>query len=666
MIWKPGYQSIFKNFFLIFLFLCLGFRIYYLDIYSMCGIAGILSPNFLKENEKNNFFMKLLLHKMINSLQHRGPDGERIWINANTNVGLGHRRLSIIDLSDNGIQPMLFTPSLSDNGGEVPRYTIVHNGEVYNYTELKEELQKKGYAFQSQTDTEVIVAAYDYWQEECVEHFDGMFAFAIWDEKEKDLFAARDRFGEKPFFYYCDGQHFLFASEMKALWAAGIERKPNHKMIFNFITIGYVDNPNQPHETFFENIKKLPPATFLKYHLPAREPIFEKYWDIDPEEQQKNITDTEALEKFNHLFTTSVKRRLRSDVAIGTSLSGGLDSSSIAATSNELRTASQSHKCFTAIFPGFEKDESVFSKQVSEQFGLKQYTVNISADELMNDWEKLLYHQEEPFGSASVYAQYKVFELAKQHDIKVLLDGQGADETMAGYHKYYKWYWQELFHKRKLLRSKELAAAKEIGVQEKFGFKNIIASLFPDLASVILERQYLVKALRQEDLNKEFVRFQSREAYYATPTYFSLNGNLYFNTCIHGLEELLRYADRNSMAHGREVRLPFLSHELVEFIFLLPSHFKIKDGWTKWLLRKAMEKNLPAGITWRRDKVGFEPPQKDWMQNHRVQDAIHEAKKKLVNEKILKTQTLGKPTEALSSYAANNFDWRYLTVANII
>jgi asparagine synthase (glutamine-hydrolysing) len=284
----------------------------------------------------------------------------------------------------------------------------------------------------------------------------------------------------------------------------------------------------------------------------------------------------------------------------------------------------------------------------------------------MNDWEKLSHHQEEPFGSASIYAQYKVFELAKQHDIKVLLDGQGADETMAGYHKYYKWYWQELFHKRKLFRSKELKAAKEIGIQEKFDFKNIIASLFPDLASVILEHQYLVKALRHEDLNKEFVRLQSREAYYTTPTYFNLNGNLYFNTCMHGLEELLRYADRNSMAHGCEVRLPFLSHELVEFIFTLPSNFKIRNGRTKWLLRKAMEKNLPPQITWRQDKIGFEPPQKAWMQNNRVKDAIQEAKRKLVNEKILKAQSLDKPIQALSSHEADNFDWRYLTVANIL
>jgi asparagine synthase (glutamine-hydrolysing) len=622
----------------------------------MCGIAGIISSHSMQRGAENNIIMKQKLHTMVSCLQHRGPDGNSVWTNDNSFAGLGHRRLAIIDLSDNGVQPMHY----------MDRYTIVHNGEIYNYIELKEELTKKGYIFQSHTDTEVIAAAYDCWENDCVDYFDGMFAFAIWDEKEKELFAARDRFGEKPFFYYYDGEQFLFASEMKALWAAGIERKCNHKMIFNFITIGYVDNPNQPDETFFENIKKLPVATFLKYRVVTKELFFEKYWDIDPEKQLENITDTEALERFNFLFTTSVKRRLRSDVAIGTSLSGGLDSSSVVATASPFIPRRSPFNPFTAVFPGFEKDESAFSKQVADQFGLQQYTVSVSADELMNDWEKLSNCQEEPFGSASVYAQYKVFELAKQHDVKVLLDGQGADETMGGYHKYYKWYWQELFHKRTLFRSKELKAAKEIGVQEKFNFKNIIASLFPDLASVILERQYLVKALRHEDLNKEFVRLQSQEAYYTTPTYFNLNGTLYFNTCIHGLEELLRYADRNSMAHGREVRLPFLSHELVEFIFLLPSNYKIRHGRTKWLLRKAMEKRLPDEITWRHDKVGFEPPQQQWMQHHRVQDAIQEAKRKLVNERILKEQVLKKPIEASGSYASDNFDWRYLTVASII
>ena len=612
----------------------------------MCGIAGIIQIN-------SSPYSKEHLKKMTDALAHRGPDGEGLWQNEGGNVLLGHRRLSIIDLSNAGNQPMHY----------LSRYTIIHNGEIYNYIELKEDLQKKGYSFHSKTDTEVITAAYDCWQDECVDHFDGMFAFVIWDSTEKQLFAARDRFGEKPFFYHFDGKQLLFASEMKALWAAGIERIPNQKMLFNFITIGYTDNPAEPGETFFENIHKLPAASVLKYDLKENKLILEKYWDIDPEEQQKKITDTEALEQFNHLLTTSIKRRLRSDVAIGTSLSGGLDSSSIVAMVASFGNSSLA--AFTAAFPGFEKDETVFSKQVSDKFGLQQSITNIISDEMMKDWEKLCYHQEEPFGSASIYAQYKVYELAKQHNVKVLLDGQGADETLAGYHKYYKWYWQELFRNRKLFRSKELKAAKEMNITEKFGFKNVIAAYFPGFATVTLENQYLLKAIRHEDLTKDFVKLQSKEAYYTTPDHFTLNGVLYFNTCTHGLEELLRYADRNSMAHGREVRLPFLSHELVEFIFSLPANFKIRNGWTKWILRETMKAKLPETISWRRDKVGFEPPQKNWMTNKQVKAAIQEAKQKLVNEKVLKQEVLNKNISPLSAHDADNYDWRYFSAANL-
>lgn len=627
----------------------------------MCGIAGIL--NFQSNNsDDQRSRLKQTLQLMTNALEHRGPDGEGFWINNEGSVALGHRRLSIIDLSDAGHQPLNYSRVSSE--GIERRYTIIHNGEIYNYIELKEILLKQGYTFQSQTDTEVIAAAYDYWKDLCVDYFDGMFAFALWDDQEKELFAARDRFGEKPFFYFFDEQQFIFASEMKALWAAGVERIPNQKMLFNFITIGYTDNPTQPEETFYENIIKLPPATCLKYSLKKNELIIEKYWDLDPEKQNKTITDAETFEQFNHLFSTSVKRRLRSDVAIGTSLSGGLDSSSIMAMAASL-TNDTSLKAFTAVFPGFEKDESAPAKLVVDKFNLNHFTASISADELMEDWQKLCYHQEAPFGSASIYAQYKVYELAQQQGVKVLLDGQGADEILAGYHKYYKWYWQELFRHRKLKRSKEIKAAKKLGINENFDYKNIIASYFPDFATIVMENRYLLNAIKHEDLTKEFVQLQSKEAYYAVPERFTLNNALYFNTCTHGLEELLKYADRNAMAHGREVRLPFLSHELVEFIFSLPSNFKIRNGWTKWLLRELMKDRLPESIVWRKDKVGFEPPQKEWMENKNVQSLILDAKNKLVQEKVLKPEVLKKSIVPKSAHDVNNYDWRYLSAASL-
>lgn len=616
----------------------------------MCGIAGIIQAD-------SNKYVKQHVQNMTGALSHRGPDGEGYWQDEPGNVLLGHRRLAIIDLSDAGQQPMQYQN----------RYIIIHNGEIYNYLELKSILEKEGYSFVSKTDTEIIAAGYDYWKEDCVQHFDGMFSFAIWDKTRKELFAARDRFGEKPFFYHYDPLNnvFLFASEMKAIWAAGIPRSPNLKMLFNFITIGYVENPERPDETFCNQILSLPPAHFLTISLNGKKWLsVKKYWEIDPEFQDTTITDSEAIEQFNLLFSSSVKKRLRSDVSIGSSLSGGLDSSAIVATIQQLQAAKNYNaNAFTAIFPGFEKDESNHAKQVAEKFNLQQFTTTVRAEDLLHDWEKLVYYQEAPFSSASVYVQYKIFELAKQQNVKVLLDGQGADETLAGYHKYYKWYWQELFRKRKLYKSKELAAAKQIGITEKFNWKNMIASYFPSFATVIMEHRYLLHAIRQEDLAKEFVKQQSEEAYYTVPERFTLNSALYFNTCTHGLEELLRYADRNSMAHGREVRLPFLSHELVTFIFSLPAHFKIRNGWTKWLLRQAIGESLPGEITGRRDKVGYEPPQKIWMEEVPVQKAIIEAKSILVQQKILTPGVLTKKIKAHSAYEADSYDWRYLSAA---
>jgi asparagine synthase (glutamine-hydrolysing) len=613
----------------------------------MCGIAGIIQQD-------PSTYSIAHLKRMTDVLAHRGPDGDGHWQNNSGKILLGHRRLSIIDLSDAGKQPLHY----------LDRYSIVHNGEIYNYIELKEELQKHGYTFQTKTDTEVIAASYDHWQDECVEYFDGMFAFAIWDNEDEVLFIARDRFGEKPLFYFYDTKNFLFASEMKALWAAGIERKPNLKMLFNFITIGYVDNPEQLSETFFENIVKLPPAHSLTFFSYQNELVIDKYWEVDAEHINNKIKDEEAIEEFKQLFRVSVQRRLRSDVSVGTSLSGGLDSSSVIETAVPFYDSSLS--AFTASFPFFEKDELSYARRLANKFNLKHFIVEVSDNDLVKDFEKLCYHQEEPFGSASVLAQFKVYELAQQQGVRVLLDGQGADEILAGYPKYYKWYWQELFRKLKLLRSGELNAAHQNGVAEKFGLKNAIAAWFPDFASIVLERQYLLNALRQEDLTKEFVQLQSKEAYYTTPAYYNLNGVLHFNTFTHGLEELLRYADRNSMAHGREVRLPFLNHELVEFIFSLPSKFKIRKGFTKWLLRKAMEDQLPAEITWRADKIGFEPPQQKWMQHHTIQEMIRESKARLVKEKILKPWVLNKTIQPHAAHTADNYDWRYFSAGAIL
>jgi asparagine synthase (glutamine-hydrolysing) len=354
-----------------------------------------------------------------------------------------------------------------------------------------------------------------------------------------------------------------------------------------------------------------------------------------------------------------VQKRLRSDVAIGTSLSGGLDSSAIVAFCSQQVSEQYTHKCFTAVFPNFEKDEAAYAAQVAEAFHLQHYKVEIESREVVNEMERVMSHQESPFTSASALAQFKVYEAAKQNGVTVLLDGQGADEILGGYSKYYKWQWQDLYRKKSLAKSNELAAARALGINEPFGIKNKAAALFPQFAAAMLQTKKRAEAAKNSGLNKDFLFSNKQNSYYITPAHFDLNSVLYFNTVVYGLEELLHLADRNSAAHAVEIRLPFLAHKLVEFLFSLPPHFKINGGWTKWLLRKSAEPLLPQNIVWRKDKVGFEPPQKAWMQNPSVIEAIQDSKIALVKKGILDERVLSKKVQPHSAYAADNLDWRY-------
>ena len=612
----------------------------------MCGITGIISKNPQLVFEER-------IQSAIKCLNHRGPEGNGTWMNEDRSVAMGHSRLSIIDLSKEAAQPMHY----------LHRYYIIHNGELYNYIEIRDQLMREGYQFFTQSDTEVIVAAYDHWATDCLAHFDGMFAFAIWDEKEKKLFAARDRFGEKPFFFFYDEEQLLFASEMKSLWSMGVSKKVNNALLYNFLTIGYTSNPADPSETFFQDIQKLPAASFLTYSLAENQLIIEKYWQVYPE--IKNISESRAIEQFRHLFGQSIKRRLRSDVNIGTSLSGGLDSSSVVAFCQRHASGHYSYKCFTAAFDNFEKDELKYAQLVAKQFSLEQFVTRINGNEAVQLMDKVMYNQEEPITSASAFAQYKVFRSARQNGVTVLLDGQGADEVLAGYYKYYTWYWRELYRKKKLKKSRELALADELGVKETFGWKNKIGALFPEFAAGIIQTQKAKKAFHHPDLEREFAFSNKQNFYYSTPSSFDLNGVLYYNSFVNGLEELLRMADRNSMAHAVEVRLPFLDHQLVEFLFSLSPGLKIHKGWTKWLLRRTVEDILPKEIAWRKDKLGFEPPQKQWMEEKTVQDAIQEGKKKLIEQKILKPSAINKKIQPHDAYAADNWDWKYWSASHL-
>lgn len=620
----------------------------------MCGIAGIISsdPNIIHQS---------LLQRMADALAHRGPDGEGYWINKNNIAGLAHRRLAIIDLSPAAAQPMHY----------LSRYTITYNGEIYNYLELKNHLHTKGYTFYTQSDTEVILAAYDMYKEKCLQFFDGMFSFAIWDEKEQQLFAARDRLGEKPFYYYKEGNKFVFASEMKALWAIGISKKVEDKMLLNYLTLGHVQNPTDKSQTFYKTISSLMPAHYMVLDALTTKIRIAPYWDID-KETMLSLPEETIFQRFEMLLNNSVAKRLRSDVTIGASLSGGLDSSSLAfCIDQQLKenNSTKKFKTFSAVFPGFEKDEQSYIKQVASQFSFENYSITPTADGIITDFEKLCYHQEEPFPSSSIYAQYKVFELASQHKVRVMIDGQGADEILAGYHRYLHWYIQELVsHNKFALAKKERKLFIKHKMPMKWGISNWLAAFLPSHVSIALEQKEFRRILRHPDISKKLMSSLKGREWDGIhkPIVTKLNDILYFSTMENGLEELLRFSDRNSMAHGTEVRLPFLNTELVEFIFSLPSAYKIRNGYTKYILRNVMDKKIPDSIVWRTDKIGYEPPQRLWMQNKQLVDYIHEAKKKLVNADLLEPTVLQKQVIPLPAHEANNNDWRYLCLANIL
>lgn len=612
----------------------------------MCSIAGILSSRPVDAAQ---------LREMNACMKHRGPDGEGIyhWDDGNTWVQFAHNRLSVIDTSNASAQPFRHRD----------RYVVVYNGEIYNYKELRARLEGGGEAFRTSGDTEVLAAAYTKWGEDCLQHLDGMFAFAIWDEEGKKLFAARDRFGEKPFHYHYNSaeRRLHFASGIHALLKAGIANSPNSALLYNYLTLGHTRQVHLPENTFYEHIFQLPPSHLLTWNAgKGEEPVIARYFDLD-KETLLNTSEPEALEQFATLLRSSVQKRMRSDVRTGTSLSGGLDSSSITAICHAFSNQQYSHQAFSAIFPGFEKDESAYIDAMEKAFGLTVHRARPTAHQFATNLQQLVRDQEEPFGSASVFAQWKVFETAKQESVTVLLDGQGADEALAGYTKYTHWYLQEMTRTQGWSRADaEASKYKGNDFLEQWGWKNRIAAMFPSLTANALRNKAIDQQKKEQQISRDFrAQFADASAIFK-PVVEKLNDIQYHDLMIMGLEELLRYADRNSMAHSREVRLPFLSHELVQFTLSLPSHFRMREGFTKWILRKTMEPTLPAGIVWRQGKTGFEPPQKSWMQDTSVQELIHNSRRKLVEHKILDASILQKPIVPSSAHEAGGFDMRCL------
>jgi asparagine synthase (glutamine-hydrolysing) len=609
----------------------------------MCGIAGMVSAAGLLPNAH-------ALTRITNTLSHRGPDGEGQWYNKRHTVCFGHRRLKIIDLSDAAAQPM----------HRQNRYTIVYNGEIYNYIELRNTLQAKGAVFQTASDTEVILAAYAAYGKDCLQYLEGMFAFAIWDEQEQQLFAARDRFGEKPFYYHIHPEVFSFASEMKALWAAGIEKIPDPEMMLLYLGLGTSNIPQQPERTFFSNICSLPPAHALTIKTGETTPRIFQYWKLE-KEPASTLKPADAIEQFRTLFQQSVTLRMRSDVPTGTCLSGGLDSASVVAACHRTDAPQYRHTCFTASFPGFEKDETALAATTARSFNLKQVLVTPVAGNMEKDLEAMLYHQEQPVISSSAYAQYCVFRAAKENGITVLLDGQGADEILAGYNRYLHWYLQELAFTHPLKMRRELQSIRRNNLPLKWGVQNYAAALMPSFTAKKLQQRAVQQITHHTEIDTGFINAHfNRHSIYKPPVK-NLNDILHFTATQQGLGDLLHMADRNSMAHGVEVRLPFLSTPLVAFVFSLPATFKIHNGFTKWLLRETMKEVLPATITANTIKTGFETPQAEWMKYQSVTERVVEARRKLQTAGILR-----RTKEDIHPVTSNEQEWRYLCAANFI
>lgn len=535
---------------------------------------------------------------MMQKIKHRGPDDEGVF--CDSNVGLGHVRLSIIDLSDAGHQPML-----SNNG----RFVIIFNGEIYNYLELKKELKSK-YSFQTKTDTEVILAAYQEWGEDCLEHFNGDWAFVIYDKSTHQVFGSRDRYGIKPLYYKFEDNILYFSSEIKPL--IGKNPSPNYHNIFDYLVYNRTDHNN---ETFFDNIYKLEHGS--KFIISNNKFTIFKWYDLRKKIQyNKTYSFEQSVKHFQKLFTSSISLRLRSDVPVGVCLSGGLDSSAI--VSNLIKNCGNSDfNTFSAIYEGYEQaDESKFINLYANQLTNMHYT-RPNADTFYNDYTTFIEAQSEPVASIGPYAQYKVMELAQKH-VKVTIDGQGADEQLGGYHYFFGVYFKELLYKFKLVQL----------LREQYAYYSIHKSFiaFKYLIFYLLQSSIKNKIGSKiyGNVNNNFFNIYNKDNTLAVQLYNpkSLSESLYqhFNN---KLEHLLKWEDHNSMHFSIESRVPFLDHRLVEFILGLRSDYIIRNGETKYLLRQASKGILPEPIRKRTDKKGFSTPSDLWFREKQFQELIN-------------------------------------------
>jgi asparagine synthase (glutamine-hydrolysing) len=599
----------------------------------MCGIAGFGGIGIKVEPQ--------WIQKMTDTLRHRGPDDEGYLavnisppgvfhlIGKDSKVPgqslekfkqpvqffFGHRRLSILDPTPAGHQPM-------SNKDE--NIWIVYNGEIYNYLELREILRQMGYGFCTNTDTEVLLSAYDCWGEDCLEKLDGMWSFVIYDKKKNILFGARDRFGIKPLYYYHDRGYFAFASEIKALLTLPfIQRVINPEVVFDFLVFSGLDFVE---ESFFKGIFALQPSHAFTYDIAGGNLKKRKYFTLTFREQWESFNEQKSrvhIQRVKDLVFEAVRLRLRSDVPVGSALSGGIDSSSIVCVIYQLMSAGNHlpvgdrQKVFTAGFPGRSEDESSWAKCCGEHARAQWFMTVPRPAEFAHDLEDIAYYQDTPVPLPSVYSQYRVMQLARQKGVKVLLDGQGADELFTGYTLYYiVLFYQYLTHLELKTFTREIKHMRNAPLDKKALISQLLKQVRRRIVPTPLIRKYRMKQSSHHCFIEKKFWEQHKERFKLLEVrdFTSLNTMLYEYFTRQKLGNLLKYEDRNSMRFSIESRTPFADYlPLIEYVFQIPGVYKIHNGWSKYLLREAMKDIIPEKIRLRTDKKGFSTPEVEWL-----------------------------------------------------
>lgn len=558
----------------------------------MCGIAGIYQNSIISPKETN----KPQVESMLRTMQHRGPDASGTF--SFDNICIGHTRLSILDTSSAGNQPMHYKD-----------LSIVFNGEIYNYIELKNDLKILGHEFISSSDTEVILHAFDEWGIESFKKFRGMWAFVIIDKAQNEIVGCRDFFGIKPFYYYKDKNSFFFASEIKALLnIPEIHPKVNMSILMDYLIMGFSEHTSA---TFFDKIDQLLPAHYFKLDLKNNTIKIEKFYELRESLENTKSSETE----FETYFSNSIEHHLRSDVPVGTCLSGGVDSSSIAAMASRKYRSNQKNEFFfkaiTAQSEEKSQDETYYAELVTKNNPIDWHKINPDYDDFRNEIEDCLYFQEEPVGTPSVFMQYMVMKKAKNLGLKVLLDGQGGDEILLGYERYYPAFFVYLFKSMRFF--KLISEFINCLRYSKLNLFTLTAYffyfLFPKIRKKYLKKRFFFVQQTYLDKGFTFLKLSSKG-------FFDINKLQVSEIESLQLPHLLRYEDKNSMAHSIEARTPFVDKKIVEFCLNLPHHSKINNGYTKFPLRKLLRKLTCHEVAWRRNKIGFESPTSKWMKQH--------------------------------------------------